>query len=516
MRVPVDNVVLAAVADEAGCLAGSALERVWEPEPGALVLGLWSDAERWLLLCASGARTRAHLLTRRPSSGKPSGLLARAVLQHLEGAALTHVAQRGDDRVLDLYFEAESGRWVLVAELTGRMPNVLLVDPGGVVQAAMRWLGPGSSTRPVVPKQPYSPPPGAPPLPSAPSAAPALVRPSPFALKLAAAGVDVEGAWAARAWQPVYAHGHGAYPLDLAPLGLACAPRASISQALEQAFGEDAAEADETQQRKSLQTQLERALLAKESAAASVREAVETGARSRELQSQAELLLAYQHMAPKGASEAVLPGYDGTPTKVRLDPDLDAVENAAALFARAKQARRRAEGLASQLAAMESEAAEIRAALATLPTDDVARLAATAAQRGWFRVQRPAAAPTERPFAGHAVRETTSPGGWRLLYGENATSNDYLTTKLAKPRDLWFHVRGAPSAHVVLATDNQPHRVQMPDIMAAAALAASKSPQKHSGYVAVDYTERRYVRKPRGAAPGLAVYTHEKTVHVEP
>jgi predicted ribosome quality control (RQC) complex YloA/Tae2 family protein len=31
----------------------------------------------------------------------------------------------------------------------------------------------------------------------------------------------------------------------------------------------------------------------------------------------------------------------------------------------------------------------------------------------------------------------------------------------------------------------------------------------------VDYTLKKYVRKPRGAAKGTALYTHEKTLHVE-
>jgi predicted ribosome quality control (RQC) complex YloA/Tae2 family protein len=102
-----------------------------------------------------------------------------------------------------------------------------------------------------------------------------------------------------------------------------------------------------------------------------------------------------------------------------------------------------------------------------------------------------------------------------VLYGETATANDYLTTKVARPSDYWFHVRGGGGAHVVLMTMNQPQRVQMPDLIYAAQLAKRHSSQKHSGYVSVDYTLKKYVRKPRGSAPGLAVYTHEKTLHLE-
>ena len=102
-----------------------------------------------------------------------------------------------------------------------------------------------------------------------------------------------------------------------------------------------------------------------------------------------------------------------------------------------------------------------------------------------------------------------------MLYGDNATSNDYLTTKVAKPNDYWFHVRGVTSAHVLLMTQNQPKKVQYEDMMFAAKLAVSKSVSKHSSYVAVDYTLKKYVRKPKKSAPGFVTYSQEKTLHVE-
>jgi predicted ribosome quality control (RQC) complex YloA/Tae2 family protein len=108
-----------------------------------------------------------------------------------------------------------------------------------------------------------------------------------------------------------------------------------------------------------------------------------------------------------------------------------------------------------------------------------------------------------------------SPAGWKVFYGENATSNDYLTTKVAKPNDYWLHVRGVTSAHVVLQTHNQPERVQREDLMFAAKLAVSKSLSKHSSYVSVDYTLKKHVRKPKKSPPGFVTYSQEKVLHVE-
>jgi predicted ribosome quality control (RQC) complex YloA/Tae2 family protein len=50
----------------------------------------------------------------------------------------------------------------------------------------------------------------------------------------------------------------------------------------------------------------------------------------------------------------------------------------------------------------------------------------------------------------------------------------------------------------------------------AAEKVAKRSAAKHSRLVPVDYTLKKYVRKPRGSAPGAALYTREKTIDVTP
>jgi predicted ribosome quality control (RQC) complex YloA/Tae2 family protein len=64
----------------------------------------------------------------------------------------------------------------------------------------------------------------------------------------------------------------------------------------------------------------------------------------------------------------------------------------------------------------------------------------------------------------------------------------------------------------VVSLDRLPPEV----LREAARLAAAHSEAKHSAVVPVDYTFRRYVRKPRGSGPGRVVYTGEKTIHVDP
>ena len=50
----------------------------------------------------------------------------------------------------------------------------------------------------------------------------------------------------------------------------------------------------------------------------------------------------------------------------------------------------------------------------------------------------------------------------------------------------------------------------------AAGLAAYNSQAREATSVAVDYTQRRHVRRIKGARPGLVAYDHEQTIHVTP
>jgi predicted ribosome quality control (RQC) complex YloA/Tae2 family protein len=50
----------------------------------------------------------------------------------------------------------------------------------------------------------------------------------------------------------------------------------------------------------------------------------------------------------------------------------------------------------------------------------------------------------------------------------------------------------------------------------AAKLAAYFSKSRTSGNVPVDYTLRKFVRKPSGAKPGFVIYEQQKTLYVTP
>ena len=47
-------------------------------------------------------------------------------------------------------------------------------------------------------------------------------------------------------------------------------------------------------------------------------------------------------------------------------------------------------------------------------------------------------------------------------------------------------------------------------------IAAFHSKGRSSANVPVDYTKVRYVKKPSGAKPGFVIFTHNRTLYVDP
>lgn len=104
--------------------------------------------------------------------------------------------------------------------------------------------------------------------------------------------------------------------------------------------------------------------------------------------------------------------------------------------------------------------------------------------------------------------------GFTVLVGKNNQENDYLTLKVAKENDIWFHVKDIQGSHVILVV-NQKEPLQE-TINQVATIAAQYSKAKQSSNVPVDYTLAKYVKKPSKAKPGMVTYSNYQTVNVNP
>ncbi|MBA3692690.1 MAG: DUF814 domain-containing protein, partial [Acidobacteria bacterium] len=113
------------------------------------------------------------------------------------------------------------------------------------------------------------------------------------------------------------------------------------------------------------------------------------------------------------------------------------------------------------------------------------------------------------------ARQYFSSEGFEILVGKGAKDNDYLTFRIAKASDLWFHAADYPGSHVVV---KNPNRKEIPPktLVEAAQIAAFFSHAKQQPKVAVHYTPKKFVNKPKGASAGLVSLASFKTILVEP
>ena len=104
--------------------------------------------------------------------------------------------------------------------------------------------------------------------------------------------------------------------------------------------------------------------------------------------------------------------------------------------------------------------------------------------------------------------------GFTLYVGKNNKQNDYITTKLGKNEDYWFHTKDIRGSHCLLKCNGK--SVKEHTLVACCQIAAFHSKAKFSSNVPVDYCFVKYVKKPNGSKPGMVIYTNNKTMNVNP
>jgi predicted ribosome quality control (RQC) complex YloA/Tae2 family protein len=94
-----------------------------------------------------------------------------------------------------------------------------------------------------------------------------------------------------------------------------------------------------------------------------------------------------------------------------------------------------------------------------------------------------------------------SKDGWEIYVGKNNHQNDFLTFKLASGNDIWLHPKNIQGAHVIIKNRGNKQSPPLDTLIQAANLAAYFSKAKKENKVLVDYTLKKYVKKPKNSKP---------------
>lgn len=249
--------------------------------------------------------------------------------------------------------------------------------------------------------------------------------------------------------------------------------------------------------------------------------------RAPALRAKGEALAAYHTQVPRRASRVELPDPADSSRRltIELDPRLATHQNANDYFRRAAKLERALMAIPARRKLLIDEVVKTRAHLESLERGERPPGATPpAAGGGTLSPARPARSTLgPRPARQEDIPARLQPRryrtqeGWEVWIGKTNEGNDYLTHRLARPEDYWFHVQGSPGSHVVLRRGKAKDEPSRDTLREVAAWAAFYSKQRSSGTVPVMVTRKKYVRKPRGSKPGLAeVLRDEKTLFVRP
>lgn len=589
--MPYDGLFAAAICRELNdTIVGARIDKIFQPTADTVLLHCRRPGETHkLLLSANAQNARVHLTTTRPDNPLHAPAFCMLLRKHLDPGRIAAVEQQGLDRIIRLYVDAfdETGepvRRILIAEMTGRNSNILLVDEqsGLIIDALRRASSRVNLYRALLPGELYVPPPDGDKLdPRTQSAADMQARieaavgnqseaAGPLLTKL----FDGIGPFAAReialragitdevthetadrlavALHELSAHvGLGRFsptikldstgaPADFwafAPVGwptdttrpCAGANDAADAYYLHRVIGQAVAE-----KRRLLQRGVTTARRRLARKAAALQKDLDNAARAEDYRIRGELLTANMHLVGRG-TEATVPNYyaGGELITIELDPTLGPAANAQQYFKRYSKAKTARTVVQQQLDATSADIGWLDQAAMHIDIADseeqLAEIGRELAAAGMLPRNVSASLQREergrrRQSARGKGRQAESPpieaiigDGVRVLIGGNSRQNERISLRMARPDDIWLHVKDIAGAHVLLPRSGMNGEEPVPELIAeAAALAAYFSKARKSSNVAVDWTLAKHVRKPRGARTGMVIYDHHRTVYVTP
>jgi predicted ribosome quality control (RQC) complex YloA/Tae2 family protein len=230
-----------------------------------------------------------------------------------------------------------------------------------------------------------------------------------------------------------------------------------------------------------------------------------------------DLIYAYLWQIEPGQKELVTDGLT-----IPLDPTKSAKENAQDYFERYRRGRNAGEHLPeltekAKIDLQYLDQLELQIAQAQSFPDIEALLAEWERYRIQMGIagEQKGGRPRKLP-QGRRVRPLYDAEGNAIYIGRNGAQNDEVTFDIAGPNDTWLHARGVPGSHVIIRWQHPDGDERDETVEAAAALAGYYSSLRNSGQAEVDVTRRRFVRKIKGAGPGMVTYRNERTIAIRP
>jgi predicted ribosome quality control (RQC) complex YloA/Tae2 family protein len=219
----------------------------------------------------------------------------------------------------------------------------------------------------------------------------------------------------------------------------------------------------------------------------------------------ADLLKSNMYLVKPGMREITLKNYFSSEQEditIPIREDLTALENVNLFYKKFKKARDGKKKIREQIIKTEEEVTVLRDQLNKVQQEYL-----------YFENEKKMISSKKNTVSFRTLKVDEN---WEILIGRTSIENDVLTTKVARSYDWWFHTRIFKGTHVILRNFSKKEVLPVGLLNICCRIAAYFSKAKKSSNVPVDYTQIRYVRKPRKSPPGFVVYSNQKTLYVDP
>jgi predicted ribosome quality control (RQC) complex YloA/Tae2 family protein len=462
-------------------IQGATLRRAEQAGGNTLILSFEKfKSRRHILLSASTEDARICAVEEFAEPTSSVGSFCEYVRAHLIGGTLAGVDVSESDRQISLTLRTRSSSFVLILSILGARSNIYLLDMAGKLVHSMRPLH--DTRHELMIGEAWTNARGSPP----------------------SEGID---RWEGTA---------DAFFLEI------------IGQAYQQL--EQKQEAERLARRMMQAIKKEQVFLNRK--CVNLQEDLGAALKAEEYRHKGELLKGVLHAIRKGSDRIAVRDYQtGEDIEIELDPKISPAANLESYFARYQKETRGIKVIQQQLEDLETARIELDRAAHQVEdklkgaAPDLQALEKFAAQplvrRLLHRRSSPnkPAVPLVKPASKHELPARLRPkryktqDGLEIWVGRNDEGNDYLTTRLARGNDLFFHLEGYPGSHVVLRTEG--HRDAPPgSLLDACELALHFSKLKNAGHADIHVAPIKDVKKPKGAKPGLVFVRSGRTVHL--
>jgi predicted ribosome quality control (RQC) complex YloA/Tae2 family protein len=450
---------------------------------------------RWLFISIEPASPRIYLVRRRLRDLEKQSIsllpFHQLLKKRLSESAIESVSQIENERVLLLSFDGlsqlgEREKHVLAVQLTGRSANLFLLDhQSKIIATARESQGDGQKIGDT-----YSPP----------------QRPQTNAS-------DASGEMP----RPARQQGLNEYAGN----------ETSISERLDRQYLEQQSERRFQQLAQNARSRITSEIKRKEKLRANLQKDLASHGDADRWKRFGDLLLANIGNAKRQDGSFLVTDYfDDEQKQIAIEADENDSPSGAAekYFRRYTKARNAADEIAKRLAETERELTKLRKLVADTDEHIADRNIDALESSGRASGRVRAASDSDRARRNrkkHSNDERTgyrtfiSSDGYEILVGKKAKDNDQLTLRVAKSLDTWMHAADYPGSHVVIR-DSGKREMPNQTLLEAAQLAAFYSQGRKQVKAAVHYTQKKFVNKPKGAAPGLVSLASFKTLLVEP